>query len=385
VSHRCAAWHSGGRVFPSATPGTRVLMPTAPAPLRLTRATTQTGSPRSRCDDVSFAPALRRAFDALVAGDPAPLSSLARRIERPGVDDVTERDQLIALLDVLDLWMAPVPVLDGREVAQSEPETLVVKRALEDALLARITERIPGSADLRDRLPQGADASGAAAVAAVRRIAAVDLVHPVYTWLADEADWDDLVRFLALEGGPDGGFDDLVALAQIGITGPAKIVLGANYWDEMGRGIAADVHTTLHDRLVEAISMPRIPRHAQPIGALERAALGGVLATGRHRQPELLGALGLLELQAGPRCRQVLRAFDRLGAPEGARPFYEEHAQTDPRHGKEWVDGVIAVLADDHGWAARLVHGARLRSAANARFFDEALLVMTGRSVTRAA
>jgi len=33
-------------------------------------------------------------------------------------------------------------------------------------------------------------------------------------------------------------------------------------------------------------------------------------------QPELLGAIGLLKLQAGPHCRLVLQPFDRLGAPE---------------------------------------------------------------------
>ena len=36
--------------------------------------------------------------------------------------------------------------------------------------------------------------------------------------------------------------------------------LGQNYWDEMGDGEPADVHTTLHDRMVEAIGMPRICR-----------------------------------------------------------------------------------------------------------------------------
>ena len=37
------------------------------------------------------------------------------------------------------------------------------------------------------------------------------LVPEIYEWLASDAGRDDIVEFLSLEGGPDGGFDDLVA------------------------------------------------------------------------------------------------------------------------------------------------------------------------------
>jgi len=65
----------------------------------------------------------------------------------------------------------------------------------------------------------------------------------IYEWLATSADWDQLVAFLAVEGGPDAVFDDLVALCQVGLRGAPKLTLGANYWDEMGRGDPAGVHT----------------------------------------------------------------------------------------------------------------------------------------------
>src|SRR5690606_32551419 len=101
-----------------------------------------------------------------------------------------------------------------------------------------------------------------------------------------------------------------------------------------------------------------------------RLALGGVLVTNRKYQPEALGALGLLELQAGPRCRAVLRALDRLDAPADAYPFYEEHAVADPRHGKEWLDRVIRPLAEAPVWATGMVRGARWRAEVNRRFFE---------------
>jgi pyrroloquinoline quinone (PQQ) biosynthesis protein C len=136
----------------------------------------------------------------------------------------------------------------------------------------------------------------------------------------------------------------------------------------MGNGDLGAVHTELHRRLVAAIAMPRIPRDELPTECLERSVFSGLLATNRHLQPEMLGALGLIELQAGPRCRKVVAALRRLDAPTDAFPFYEEHAVADPRHGKRWLDEVVAPLADE--WGDRMVRGARWRQLVNERFFE---------------
>jgi hypothetical protein len=93
-------------------------------------------------------------------------------------------------------------------------------------------------------------------------------------------------------------------------------------------------------------------------------------ATNRRLQPELVGALGLIELQAGPRCRQVVRGLKRLRAGQDALAFYQEHADADPRHGKAWLDHVIAPLSTEPWWASGMVRGAVYRSAVNAAFFD---------------
>lgn len=132
---------------------------------------------------------------------------------------------------------------------------------------------------------------------------------------------------------------------------------------------ASWVHTTLHQRMAEAIEMPRLPNTALPTSALARTALGGLLSTNRWLQPEALGALGLIELQAGPRCRLVLQAFERCGAPAAAYDFYAVHAEVDPRHGKNWLDNAIApTLAESPDWGARILRGAYWRSTVNAEF-----------------
>ena len=211
----------------------------------------------------------------------------------------------------------------------------------------------------------------------MRALAHEGLVPDVYRWLAEDASYDEAVAFLALEGGPDGGFDDLVAACQIGLEGAPKVELARNYWDEMGNGSLDRVHTELHRKLAGALDLPTVAREDQPVEALARAALGSLLATNRWLQPEMVGALGLLELQAGPRCRKVVAALHRLGAPEAAFDFYREHAEVDPRHGKDWVDQAVAPLARDPRWATGIVRGARWRSLVNAAFFD----AMAGRFV----
>lgn len=209
-------------------------------------------------------------------------------------------------------------------------------------------------------------------IAALRAIAARDRLPEVYIWVAKHADRAGIVRFLSLEGGPDAGFDDLVAICQLGLSARAKMELATNYWDEMGNGDLAAVHTYLHEQLSDGLQLEAIDDES----TLARSAILGLLATNRALQPELLGALGLIELQAGPRSRLVVQGLMRIGAPEEAMPFYEVHAEVDPRHGKGWMDNAVAPVLDENpGIGERIVRGAMWRSRTNAELFSGAAVV----------
>jgi hypothetical protein len=204
-------------------------------------------------------------------------------------------------------------------------------------------------------------------IAALRALAARDRLPEVYFWVAKHADHAGIVRFLSLEGGPDAGFDDLVAICQLGLPARAKMELAINYWDEMGNGDSCAVHTYLHEQLSDALQLESVNDES----TLARSALLGLLATNRALQPELLGALGLIELQAGPRSRMVVQGLTRIGAPEEAVPFYEVHAEVDPRHGQGWMDNAIAPVLDEYpGIGERIVQGAMWRSRTNAELFS---------------
>ena len=316
-------------------------------------------------DRSALPPALAPALEAALTSQD--LSGVAGALPRD------RRDRFLTLLAIYDLHTAPLEQVGDRARFQHDPVVAELKGRLEQHWLAELESAWQEAG----ALTRAGDAGEV--VEALRAVAARDRLPAAYRWLAKEASWDELVEFLALEGGPDGGFDDLVALCQVGLSGSAKLELGKNYWDEMGQGDPQGVHTVLHHRLVEAVRMPHVPRAELPVEALERAALGGLLATSRWLQPEMLGALGLLELQAGPRCRLVLQGFDRLGAPADAYPFYVEHAEVDPVHGRDWVDkAIVPTVAERPEWAARIVKGAWWRSTTNLRFFEALRVQLLG-------
>ena len=270
----------------------------------------------------------------------------------------------LALQQIYDLHLAPLHVLGHRVVLQGEPVIADIKRRLEVEWIHELDQATTHTDELTD--PEEVRE-------ALRDIAVADRLPPTYHWLAKQASWAELVDFLSLEGGPDAGFDDLVALCQVGLSGEPKLELARNYWDEMGNGSAAAVHTVLHDDLVAAAGIRRVPEEETPTEALERTALNGLLATNRYLQPEMIGSLGMTELQAGPRCRMVVQALERLGAPADTFPFYREHAEVDPRHGRDWVDNAVLPLVAEHpGWGRRIVRGAAWRAWTNLQFFEAA-------------
>ena len=275
-------------------------------------------------------------------------------------EPVDARDGALTLAAIHDLFVAPLDAVQPAVVHQYHPAVVGLKARLEAALLDRVADRA-------DRRPV---AAGDQTVDAIRALASRDLVPPVYRWVATAASRPGLRAFLEMEGGPDGGFDDLVAIGQIGLSGEPKLEMARNYWDEMGRGSGSAVHTELQRRMAAAVGLGSTARALMPLEALDRLSLLTVFATNRHRQPELIGALGLIELQAGPRCRQVVRGMRRLGVSQDALSFYQEHAEADPGHGKAWLDHVVRPLSSDPWWAAGMVRGARYRSAANAAFFS---------------
>jgi hypothetical protein len=132
--------------------------------------------------------------------------------------------------------------------------------------------------------------------------------HPLYAFLAGEADRAQLERFLRLEAAGEAAFDDLVALGQVGTRGEVKIEMGRNYWDELGNGKSHAVHTHLFHRLTEALGITAPDAHELPWQVLSGGNLMMWSCIPRRNAFRAQGTLGAVELLAPQRCTRSRRA-----------------------------------------------------------------------------
>ena len=192
---------------------------------------------------------------------------------------------------------------------------------------------------------------------------------PLFPWLAEEANLEQMRWFLLQEVAGEAGFDDLVAMAQVRMPDQPKLELARNYWDEMGRGNAAGMHGPMLARLADHLDLhPRIETTAWP-----SLALGNVLvafSTTRRYAFHALGALGVVELTAPWRAAHVAAGLKRLGVgPE--RKYYALHATLDVEHSRTWNEEVLIPLARERPDCIRsLAEGAVMRLMAGAACFE---------------
>lgn len=193
---------------------------------------------------------------------------------------------------------------------------------------------------------------------------------PLFPWLAEEATLPQLVWFLAQEVAGEAGFDDLVALTQLGMPVGPKLEMAANYWDEMGRGHQSGMHGPMLERLATAL---RVREAKHPI-VWESIALGNLLvglAANRRYAYHSIGALGVVELTAPGRAACVDQGLKRLGVAAKARQYYALHATLDVRHSEAWNREVLEPLVRENPRVARpIAEGALMRLNAGARCFE---------------
>jgi hypothetical protein len=193
---------------------------------------------------------------------------------------------------------------------------------------------------------------------------------PLFPWLANDADREEIRWFLQQEAAGEAGFDDLVACTQVKLPNPAKLELARNYWDEMGRGNAAGMHGPMLAVLVEALDLaPAIDTTVRQSLALANAMTA--MATNRHYAWQAIGALGVVELTAPGRSARVAAGLRRIGVSERERRYFELHAKLDIKHSADWNrEAIRPLVAEDPRRAAAIAEGALIRLNCGARCFD---------------
>ena len=193
---------------------------------------------------------------------------------------------------------------------------------------------------------------------------------PLFPWLADTADRDQLRWFFEQEAAGEAGFDDLVAYTQVKFPARAKLELARNYWDEMGRGNAKGMHGPMLDTLVATLEVePLIETTAWESLCLANAMTG--MATTRRYAWHSVGALGAIELTAPGRSAEVAKGLRRIGLSERERRYFDLHAVLDVKHSEDWNrEALVPLIEEDPRRATAIAEGALIRLQCGERCFD---------------
>ncbi len=193
---------------------------------------------------------------------------------------------------------------------------------------------------------------------------------PLFAWLAGAATLPEMRWFLTQEAAGEAGFDDLVALTQVRFPVRAKLEMARNYWDEMGRGHERGMHGLMLAAVVRELELePSIEDTVWEALALSNLMLA--LASNRRYAYQAIGALGVIEMTAPERVRQVSAGLKRLEAPAAARTYFQLHAGLDIKHSQAWNEEVLFPLVQADSRNARpIAEGALMRLASGERCFQ---------------
>ncbi|MCV9947654.1 iron-containing redox enzyme family protein [Rhizobium sp. BT-175] len=200
--------------------------------------------------------------------------------------------------------------------------------------------------------------------------------HPYYhSYIENHGTREDLRYLLAQETCIDPRFDDILALIQLGARGEAKLELASNYWDEMGNGSFADMHSILFDEaLVELdISLNYIAENflfeAKVCGNISAA-----LALRRQYYHMAIGYFGVTEYLVPRRFRKLISAWKRLGLPKKGMHYHDLHIGVDAGHAAGWFKNVVQPAIDHDPQVGRdIALGALIRLDSSEQYLDAVL------------
>lgn len=198
--------------------------------------------------------------------------------------------------------------------------------------------------------------------------------HPFYSeFLAKEASRQDFKYYLIQETVLDPRFDDLLALIQIGTSGREKMELAKNYWDEMGNGDEAMVHSKLFDLALQEVGITSKDLEEKLLlESLESGNLSALLAINRSNYYKAIGYFGVVEYLVPYRFKDVIKGWKRCGLPLDSIQYHILHMGIDAAHAQAWFNNVIAsAYEDDRRLGSEIYAGVMLRLQSSQRYLDE--------------
>lgn len=196
--------------------------------------------------------------------------------------------------------------------------------------------------------------------------------HPLFEdFLRTRATLADLRDFMVQEITIDIRFDDFLASTQIGTTDGVKLEIASNYWDEMGNGEPARVHTAMFVRTLDHLDIHAPSPDSFATEALVCGNFAMMLSLRRKHFYRAIGHFALIEYCAPRRLHDVLAAWKRSGLDIADAEYHRAHIGIDTDHANEWFEHVIKpVLRRDPAAAKEITLGAICRLNTSERYLD---------------
>ncbi len=191
-------------------------------------------------------------------------------------------------------------------------------------------------------------------------------LHPIFTYLRDEATLEQSKEFFFQETPLEMLFGDIIAFMLPGIYGDIKVEFVKNYWDEVGRAVDEKVHRKLRARMMNTLDMDEncYINNTELFVREELQLINMYLSMGldRTRHTELSGALLATELMIPGRFQYLIDGYRRLGFDDYNLHYHIEHTTVDEVHADDLLDHVaLPILAHDGSQMQPLVLGALRR------------------------
>jgi pyrroloquinoline quinone (PQQ) biosynthesis protein C len=270
------------------------------------------------------------------------------------------------LNDIYKLFLRPP---DEARSAQGSAVVAAIKGEIERHLIAAEDSRI--QPEVFESIPLDGDEFVPFLERLISSHAAYQ--HPLYAQvLRHEADVQGLRTFFIQEISVDGSFSDFLALLLVGTGGSIRMEISKNYWDEMGNGKPAEVHTDLFMRAVRALGLGETELEEK--ASLESLYCGNLslcLALNRKYFSAALGYFAAMEYLVPHRFEHVLTAWERNGLRAEDIEYHRLHIAIDVTHSRGWLDNVIKPLvAGDPRKALDVTRGVLYRLNSSVRYLD---------------
>lgn len=248
--------------------------------------------------------------------------------EAPAVtcgDAVLDHDLQLALWTLYELHYGGFT--DAHDALEWEPRVLAFRRGLEERFETALRERcapvLPERADPRrvvEQLSEVIDAGGGP-----------DLT----THLQRRADLAQFLDFMCVRSLYHLKESDPQSFVLPRVRGGAKVALAELQYDEFGAGRPEMLHQHLFAQAMEACGLD--PTYGAYVDEVDAATLAvnnvmSLFALHRRLRGASLGHLAAFEATSSIPCRRIAQGTRRLGLPEAAAAYWDEHVEADAAH-----------------------------------------------------